>query len=229
MISEDAEAIQLTLLVGLEEETDGEEIDTVAHRLHQELAELSFVEEISFVRGDPILGGIKGGEVLLLGAMTVSFLAGAAPALVSALHRWQQRGDNQMVKLQAQVGDRVVRLELPAGAMTAEQLQQIVSKVMGAAGQEARSVEREAWSVEEENRSGWMRLGRLLDAHFDLGELKLLCADLGIEWENLAGERRVEKAYALVAYCGRSGRLSELVDLCRQERPGVEWGGEIGD
>lgn len=211
------EPIQLTLLVGLEEEADGEAIDMAAHRLYQELAEMPFVEEVGFVRGDPILGGIKGGEALLIGAMTVSFLAGAAPALVGALHRWQQRGNNQMVKLQAQVGEHVVRLELPAGAIRPEQLQQIVDRLLGA----AESAKHEG--QEAEGGAEVARLGRLLDAHFDMGELRLLCAEMGIEWENLVGERRVEKAYALVASCGRNGRLGELVAAVRRERPAVAW------
>jgi hypothetical protein len=217
----DDQAIQLTLLVGLEEEADGEAVDLVAHQLRQELEELPFVEEVGFVRGDPILGGIKGGDALMIGAMTVSFLAGATPALAAALHRWTQRGENQFVKIHAQVGDRTVRLELPAGAMTAEQLQQIMNTLMGAVIEEK--------ETHPAAGMGLARLGRSLDAHFDLGELRLLCADLGIEWENLAGETRLAKAYALVAFCGRSGRLGELVEVCRRERPGIDWKLEIRD
>jgi predicted RNA polymerase sigma factor len=223
MTAGDDKALQVMLLVEVDEEADPEEVEGVAQQLRQELGELPFVEAVDSVEQGQRLGGMKGVDGLLVGAMVVSFLAGAAPALAAALYHWQQRGDNRLVKVQAQVGDRAVKLELPAGAMTAEQLQQVVNTILGAAveAQRAKSEEREEGDAIE-----WVRLGRLLDAHFDVGELTLVCAELGIEWENLVGERRVEKAYALVAFCGRSGRLEELVEVVRRERPAVVW--ELG-
>jgi hypothetical protein len=225
------QAIQLTLFVGVDDEADAEEVDGVARQLRQELAELPFVEEVDFVQGGPVLEGVKGADALLIGAMTVSFLAGAAPALAGALHRWQQRGDNGLVKLQARMGDRAVRLELPAGTMTPEQLQQIVNTLMGAAVQEIGTQGNSGGlsGTQVSVSPGLAQLGRQLDVHFDLDELKLLCADLGIEWENVAGETRVAKAFALVAFCGRSGQLAALMEMCRRERPGVDWRLEIGD
>jgi hypothetical protein len=213
----DAETMEITLLVEADDEVDVEEVDRVARQLRQELAELPFVEEVDFVEGGPMMGGMKGVDALLIGAMTVSFLAGATPALLGALYRWQQRGDNGAVKLQAQVGERTVRLELPAGAMTPEQLQQVVNTLMGATVPERGTQEVDVQAA------ALAPLGRQLDAHFDLAELKLLYTDLGIEWENMAGETRLAKAYGLVAYCRRHGRLGELVKVCGRERPGVAW------
>ena len=63
----------------------------------------------------------------------------------------------------------------------------------------------------------------LLAQHFNKNELRQLCFDLVIEYENLPGDIRPAKAQALVEYCLRHNRLSDLVVRCRQLRPTVSW------
>jgi hypothetical protein len=54
--------------------------------------------------------------------------------------------------------------------------------------------------------------------HFDLEELRTLCFDLHVEYDDLRGEGRVAKVRELVALMERLGRLVDLVDLVRQKR-----------
>jgi hypothetical protein len=63
---------------------------------------------------------------------------------------------------------------------------------------------------------------RMQDA-FNLEELKTLCEDLTVNYENLAGEGLNAKVREIVGYFRRSGRLVDLVDYCRRYRPTVEW------
>jgi hypothetical protein len=59
--------------------------------------------------------------------------------------------------------------------------------------------------------------------HFNLGELRMLCFEMGIDHENLAGETKADRARELVTYCERHGRTPELVTRCRILRPNTSW------
>lgn len=63
----------------------------------------------------------------------------------------------------------------------------------------------------------------LIDQHFTAEELRQLCFDLGIEYENLPGDTRIAKSQALVAYCLRHNRLPQLGAQCRRLRPDAAW------
>jgi hypothetical protein len=67
------------------------------------------------------------------------------------------------------------------------------------------------------------RLRQVLDERFDVGELRTLCFDLGIDYDNLPGERKADKARELVSYLERHNRLSRLVALGRVRRPDIPW------
>ncbi len=66
-------------------------------------------------------------------------------------------------------------------------------------------------------------LRRLIVKHFSDSELRDLCFDLTIDYENLPGPTKNDKARELVTYCERFGRTADLFALCRQQRPQVEW------
>jgi hypothetical protein len=53
------------------------------------------------------------------------------------------------------------------------------------------------------------------------GELRTLCADLGVDYESLPPGGKADKARELVAYCERHGRVAELIALVRKVRPDV--------
>jgi len=82
---------------------------------------------------------------------------------------------------------------------------------VGAKGQEANSL--------LESR----RLRQILAGRLDDGELRTLCFDLGIDYDDLPGEGKANKARELIAYLERRGLVPELVRVGRQMRPDIPW------
>ena len=66
-----------------------------------------------------------------------------------------------------------------------------------------------------------VQLREFLITHFNDNELRDLCFSLAIDYENLPGAGKADKARELVAYCERFGRTDELVEACRRLRPNV--------
>jgi len=67
------------------------------------------------------------------------------------------------------------------------------------------------------------RLRQLLTTHFDEGELNTFCFDLDVDYDDLPGEGKANKARELVKYLERRGRTHEIVKIGRQVRPDVPW------
>lgn len=62
-----------------------------------------------------------------------------------------------------------------------------------------------------------------LATHFNLDELQTLCFDLGIQYDNLAGETLNAKTRELVKHCYRNDLLPGLIQRCQQMHAGVSW------
>jgi hypothetical protein len=60
-----------------------------------------------------------------------------------------------------------------------------------------------------------------LSKHFNAEDLQLLCGDLHINYEDLAGATKAARIRSLLDYCLRHGREKDLVDACLKERPNV--------
>ena len=58
---------------------------------------------------------------------------------------------------------------------------------------------------------------------FSEDELRLLCFDLAVDYENLAGTAKLSKAQSLVRLCLQQNRVNELLDACRVYRPALNW------
>jgi Tfp pilus assembly protein PilF len=67
------------------------------------------------------------------------------------------------------------------------------------------------------------QLRRNVAEHFNESELRTLCFDLEVDYDELAGRAKSEKAAELVAHLERRGRLPELVELGKQLRPNLAW------
>jgi formylglycine-generating enzyme required for sulfatase activity len=67
------------------------------------------------------------------------------------------------------------------------------------------------------------QLRELIIQGFNKEELRDLCADLGVEYDDLPAEGRSAKARELVAYMDRRGRTAELLALCAEYRPHLDW------
>lgn len=57
--------------------------------------------------------------------------------------------------------------------------------------------------------------------YFNKSELRNVCVDLHVDYENLLGEGKGDKARELVLYLERRGRLDELIKICVQRRPKI--------
>jgi hypothetical protein len=62
-----------------------------------------------------------------------------------------------------------------------------------------------------------------LNAYYSESELRSLCWDLGIEYEDLGGGNKSVRVLELIGMMQRHGRLEQLVDLVRQQRPHSSW------
>lgn len=67
------------------------------------------------------------------------------------------------------------------------------------------------------------KLRRILLSSFNESELRDLCFDLRVDYDNLPGQSKADKARELVAYFDRRGRLAELIKVCYQLRPNASW------
>jgi hypothetical protein len=82
---------------------------------------------------------------------------------------------------------------------------------------ELRRIGRQVDSLEQ------MILARLyltVERQFNESELHNLCFQLGMDYENLGGQGKAAKAQALISYLHRRGRIGDLIEVCREMRPG---------
>jgi len=56
---------------------------------------------------------------------------------------------------------------------------------------------------------------------YNLAELKILCADLAVDYENLGGERLENRILELISFMRRRGRYAELVRKVLADRPTI--------
>ena len=63
------------------------------------------------------------------------------------------------------------------------------------------------------------RLLEQIRALFSDGELRDLCLDLSVDYENLPGEGKGDKARELILFMQRVGRLDDLVHRATELRP----------
>jgi hypothetical protein len=67
------------------------------------------------------------------------------------------------------------------------------------------------------------RLLDLLVQHFSLEELHTLAFDLGVDYESLAGTGKEARAREFLLHLDRRGRIPQLLDAVRKQRPQVRW------
>ena len=67
------------------------------------------------------------------------------------------------------------------------------------------------------------RLAEKISNHFSPTELKILCANLGVDFEDIAGETLNGKCVELVLYFDRLSSLIDLLVECRKMRPRVDF------
>ena len=71
------------------------------------------------------------------------------------------------------------------------------------------------------DKSAWLR--KNLVRHFNKEDLRTLCSDLGVDYDDLEGEGKEGQARELIAYLERRGRIQTLIEMCARLRPHVDW------
>jgi hypothetical protein len=64
------------------------------------------------------------------------------------------------------------------------------------------------------------RLNLAIGDYFNEAELQNLCFLLDVDYENLAGEGKAARIQSLVSLVHRNGRIGDLIQSCRELRPG---------
>jgi hypothetical protein len=67
------------------------------------------------------------------------------------------------------------------------------------------------------------KLRRAILDYFSESELEDLCFDMAIDHERFPAKGKAELVRELIAYCERNDRTVELVKICQELRPGIEW------
>jgi len=68
-----------------------------------------------------------------------------------------------------------------------------------------------------------IRLRQFLATRFNAGELRTLCFDMGLDYDDLPGEGKADKARELVGFCERHDKLVKLVETGQRLRSDVPW------
>lgn len=66
-------------------------------------------------------------------------------------------------------------------------------------------------------------LRSLMSKYFSKGEVRTLAFDLGIDYDELAGETKSEKIVSLVQYAQTHNKLEALLNQCKKLRDFVKW------
>ncbi len=66
-------------------------------------------------------------------------------------------------------------------------------------------------------------LHKQIDQYFSFSEVRTLCFDLGVDYENIPGDHRSAFIRNLIVSLAKQSRLQELVDQVKAERPFVDW------
>ena len=78
---------------------------------------------------------------------------------------------------------------------------------------------KQRWSYKPGSIEQLKTLRDCIVQHFDEGELKTMCFDLGVNYDDLDGEGISDKTTELVLFMNRNGRSAELTNYCRTHRP----------
>jgi hypothetical protein len=79
------------------------------------------------------------------------------------------------------------------------------------------------WQIQVQEQVDLVKLRQNIDTYFNDSELRTLCFDMSIDYDDLPGTSKGDKARELVAHCIRHGLMNELVQSCYTRRPHVTW------
>lgn len=66
-------------------------------------------------------------------------------------------------------------------------------------------------------------LAEKIETLFNSADIRILCFDLGVPYENIRGEIHSEKVRELIVYMARHERINDLLQECVKRRPDADW------
>lgn len=81
----------------------------------------------------------------------------------------------------------------------------------------------------QRNRQYLIELRMIIDSQFNKEELRILCFDLGVDYDNLIGESKAAKIVDLLSYLERSGEVHKAIEALTCSRPDIQWPEVIGE
>jgi hypothetical protein len=84
-------------------------------------------------------------------------------------------------------------------------------------------LKRQAGSAHGKTAVKHARLRGAICECFDDRELRILCTDIQVDYDDLEGKGKTNKVQALISYLKRRGRLQELIEICTERRPHIPW------
>jgi len=208
--NENRDEIDLHLTI-TEAGADAERIDELTGYLSRDLHDLG-AEAVQRAPSEATPEGAKG-DPFTLGALALVAVPAFLPKLVEFLQAWSLRGESRTVTIKTPAGLEVEFT--PENKLSQDELLALVEKLT--AGAQALSGP-SALPLSDRNR-----LRRTLSTYFNEEELRTLCFDLDVRYDNLPGEGAAGKARELIAYLERHGRVNDLLQVGRLQRPDVPW------
>lgn len=205
--------IHLNLTV-TEADADAEWLERLTSNLMRDLHELG-AESVERASGEPVPEGAKGGG-FTAGALALVAVPAFLPKLVDFLQAWSLRGESRIVKIKTPAGLEVEFT--PDKRLSQAEVIALVQKLT--ASTPVADVVPEQEQGEPGSRT---KLRQLLSTHFNEGELRTLCFDLNMEYDDLIGAGPADKARELISYLERHSRIDELLVVGKRVRPDVPW------
>ena len=75
----------------------------------------------------------------------------------------------------------------------------------------------------EKERVNTRRLLKFIDKHFNDDEIRTLCMDLPVAYENLAGDTREGKIRELILDSERNGYFDKFIKNCQEDKKNISW------
>ncbi len=213
-------------LVITEVDADPDRLDDLTRYLMRDLRDLG-VESVKRLPGEvapPHAKGI-GSDSMTLGVVAApSFL----PNVFGLLQSWSRRAPDRKIKITMPDGTIVeftAEKELSPAELAAY-VKTLTGGAKGSAvetltgGAQVGDVDLERRGLEPRYRN---RVRQFLSAHFDTEELRTLCFDLGVEYDDLPGEGRAGKVRELLRYIERHERIHDLLKVGKELNPDLAW------
>lgn len=68
-----------------------------------------------------------------------------------------------------------------------------------------------------------VKMIELVDRHFNLDELREICFEFNLDFDNLLGKRKRDKVLALIDWFEKRNTLDVLLTEVKNLRPDVDW------